>query len=214
MDYDTLVGAKDVDGSIRNWVNWARAPAGILLAEAEAWVYSRLRTREMKTLVTGTIDEDAIDIDLPERFVGIISFRRTGDNAGKIAELNIAHFENRLSFESDGITLLKGTPCECVPDGTKIRLNARADQDYPYRLWFWRRAQALSVLSQTNFLTERYPYLLTAACLYRANAHRKDAKEREHWLQMAVGHIEEANAEADLEKTAAEYAFYWNEDDA
>src|SRR3990167_7987443 len=49
MNYTTLTAAKTTSGSLANWVNRGDLATSAILTEAEAWIYQRLRVREMTT---------------------------------------------------------------------------------------------------------------------------------------------------------------------
>ena len=55
MNYTQLVAAKTTANSIAAWLNWDLAPSTDILAEAETYLYGKLRVQAMKSLATGTI---------------------------------------------------------------------------------------------------------------------------------------------------------------
>lgn len=213
MGYATLTGTKDTDGSIKQWVNDSTVPSAVVVAQAEDLIYRRLRVRQMATLATGTIATDDYRLALATvapRYLGLISFRRTGTTAGRIHYLNEAHFEERYATDSDG-AIYAGIPTECCIDGTYINFNVKADADYPYRLRYYARPARLADDNDTNFLTDDFSDLLLAACLYRAYDFKKDFGARDTQLQIAMAAIDAANVLTDIENQEIEYSLHWNQ---
>lgn len=206
--YSILTGPKNTPGSIRYWVNWNKAPVESIVSQAESWVFQTLRCREMKTRETGQILTDATTMTLPNGWRGLIDLRLRGDYTHQIVLRDPQVFEEALTYETDG-SLSAAAPYECTVDASTIYLNRKADQDYNYRMWYWKAPTALSETNETNFLTDRYEYLFQAACLYIANMHRKDNEESQRWMAIAMQGIEQANVEVDMEASAAEYEIHW-----
>jgi len=209
MSYKTLTGAKTVEGSIRNWVNWDKAPATVLLADAEATIGQKLRCKEMRTLVTGTIAIGATSITLPSGFRGVKSLKLSGDYTNRIVMRDASEFEDGLTYQTDG-SLDTGTPSACTLTGDSILLNREADIEYNYRMHIMQTPTAMSTGNDTNFLSTVYPHMLRAACLYHANLHRKDMKEASKWQAIMSDAIQDANVEADEVNSASEYNMYWD----
>jgi hypothetical protein len=211
MSYTTLTADKTTDGSIKQWINNGNIPASVVLSEAETFVTKRLRVRRMLTLYTGTIATSATSIDLDAnlpRYEEILSFRRAGDYAGRMHQLDHQHFEERLVTNASG-NLESDTPTIFCVDGSLLRLNTAADRDYPVRIWYYARPVPLSGSNDTNFLTDEFPSLIRHACLYRAFDYMKDKAQRDHHLQMAMGEITDANVQWDTERQAMELARGW-----
>jgi hypothetical protein len=78
MTYTSLVADKNTAGSIARWVNYSKLDADQILQEAQALLYSMLRTREMRTHVNFDMGVGASQIALPSGFL---------DPVGKIAML-------------------------------------------------------------------------------------------------------------------------------
>lgn len=210
MDYDTLVAAKTVEGSIKHWVNYGPAPASTIVTMAEDTIFASLRIQQMRALATGTIAIGASTISLPTGFREAISLKRTGDSAGPIDLLDIDHFEQRLALDTSS-ALFEGIPTAGVIEGnTTLRLNAQADIEYAYRLWHYASPARLSSANLTNFLTDRYSHMLLAACLYWAFSFMKDTAQRDHWFGIMTTAIDAANAESDLGHQSEVKAVHWN----
>ena len=208
--YSTLVGTKETDGSIKNWINWNKAPATTILTEAEAFIYSQLRVREMRKLTSGTITEGASTLAMPADFIAPISFRRTGNSAGIIEVLDEAHFESLLALDESN-AFMEGTPTKCmiIEEPPIAYFDCEADDDITYRLVYFARPAALSASNETNWLTTRYPMLLRATCLGFANQHYKDSAAAGEWLSAASGLIASANSEDDQARQILRVENYW-----
>jgi hypothetical protein len=87
MTYTSLVADKNTAGSIARWVNYSKLDADQILQEAQALLYSMLRTREMRTHFNFDLGPGASQIALPGGFL---------DPVGKIAMLGTgARIEQR-----------------------------------------------------------------------------------------------------------------------
>src|SRR3954466_13370023 len=69
MDYNTLVGSKGTEGSVKYWINHAEVPASSVIADAQAEIYSRLRVREMLVQASLAITVGMSAIALPVSFL-------------------------------------------------------------------------------------------------------------------------------------------------
>jgi hypothetical protein len=78
MTYTSLVADKNTAGSIARWVNYSKLDADQILQEAQALLYSMLRTREMRTHFNFDMGVGSDRVGLPAGFL---------DPVGKIAML-------------------------------------------------------------------------------------------------------------------------------
>lgn len=111
MDFLELVGAKTKPGSILNFVNYKKVPVEVVLTEAEAFIYSRLRVREMKADASITLAEHAWTAALPTGYLDPIAMR---DRVGARDMIPHHHIEEagllrRRVFDEDAYTTLVGS---------------------------------------------------------------------------------------------------------
>jgi hypothetical protein len=209
-NYTTLVGARTVEGSIRNWVNRTNPPATTILTEAQALIYQRLRCREMVQTATGTlaIGADAIDLstEVP-RFRQPVTLLFTGtatlSRHKPTFKRSIEVVQNAWEWDGDG-NRVRGLPLIWSYEGANLQFDKPTDVARPWRLTYHGALAALSASNETNFLTERYPKMLRAACLAQVADFDKAARERNHWYAVLMDEIAQANVDADLEYTGAE----------
>jgi hypothetical protein len=69
MTYTSLIAAKGTAGSIANWVNYTKLDVSTILDEAQALIYSQLRTREMRSQRLFALTAGASKISLPTGFL-------------------------------------------------------------------------------------------------------------------------------------------------
>jgi hypothetical protein len=199
IDFDTLTGSKDTTGSIKNRANHADLPVEDILTEAQAWIYERVRVREMRTTARIALAEDDDSIDISAyRFLGPVLMRLDGyDN-----EIDYVH-ENLLRRlrDSDG-DLYPGRPTEYTVNGELVEFNVKADAAYEGDFTFYQRPEALATgANNTNWLTTRFPTLLVSACMAFAWRHRNRADMFAAAMQGPFGVealIYEANVASDL----------------
>ncbi len=69
MTWTSLSAAKGTSGSIANWVSYTLLDLPPIIDEAQALLYSLLRTREMQTELTFSVTVAGASITLPSRFL-------------------------------------------------------------------------------------------------------------------------------------------------
>ncbi len=205
--YTILNGAKTVEGSVKYAVNHSQVPSATIIASAEAFIYSRLRVREMKAFATGTIALNASTVALPTGYREAIWLGLGADYSRNVPILDEDHYEQITGFDSAGL-LFSAPPTYCRIDETTITFNSLADQAYTYRLHYYKTPTAL-VASLTNFLSTKYEHLLDAICKYYAYMHRENLPYANNWLQIGLDAINQANSEADMHNQAVRTAPYW-----
>lgn len=209
MNYTTLVGSKDTEGSIKYFVRHTEVPSDYILERAQDAIYQILRVREMVTRLDGTMLTDASTITLPTDTLELIAVFRTGAYRGRIIMLDQEHFESRTAEDETGV-LYPGTPQFCTYDGTTLYFDCKADQDYPYRLWYMKKPALLSVSNETNFLTTRYGNILEAVCKHYAYAHRENDAKAATELESGMAYIYKANEEYDMFRQNIQTELYWS----
>ncbi len=178
MNYTELVAGKDVDGSIRNWCSHAALPSATILNQAQPWIYSRIRTRDMRTRYRWTVLAGVEELVLPGDFIEPINLYIDGQ-AADVKFLDEQLF--RISRDQDG-TLPEGWPAYWTVMGNRGVFDVQFDEDRSGDLWYYARPPLLNATTNiSNYLTDRYPALLLQVC--QAYAYK--------WLKR----YDEANAE-------------------
>lgn len=201
FNYNTLVGPKATIGSIRNWLNWDKVASEDVLEQAQAYIYSQLRIREMKMVTTGTIAMAATQLAMPATFLQAISFRLTGSYAQEVVVWEERDFENQIQLD-DNSAYIEDAPngCMIIGEPAIAYFNYAAIADIPYRIVYYGRPASLASGVQTNWLTTRYPSLLRYAAMGFAYEYKQDEAKADRYLKLCEGLIEKANAEADMAK--------------
>ncbi|MEN6302254.1 MAG: hypothetical protein ABFD96_05975 [Armatimonadia bacterium] len=214
ITYTTLIASKETEGSIKYFVRHTEVPSTYILERAQDAIYQLLRVREMTTRLDGTIATDASTLAMPADILEPIALFRRGASKGRIRILDQEHFESRVGENPDDANnVYSGTPCFATFDGTTFYFDAKADEDYPYRLWYVRKPALLaSGTNETNFLTLRYGNILEAMCKHYAYAHREMRQEANEELEKATGYILKANEEFDMFKQSIQTEMYWSQD--
>lgn len=202
--YSSLVADKNTADSIKSWAVNDSIPSTTILLMAEQFIYhdAKLRIRQMLGTETGTmtIGEDYITLsNLTGTFLGpIITMHYTGvdkDDDG-IRQRTIEDIENSFSYDASG-TRVNHKPKHLFVDDTRINFDAPPDKAYGWRSRLFLEPAALSDSNETNFLTDSFPRLLLAACLWATADFRKDDEERLHWERIVRTAVGEAMAEYD-----------------
>jgi len=201
-NYSTLVGAKTVAGSIKEKVNHANIPIAQIVTDAEAWIYQRLRVREMLAHTTGTLTTSTYQSVLPALFRASKFFMFTANGTVAKSEPTKELLETVLqnwSYDGTGARTV-GKPQMYAADGTTLTFEIEADQNYPWHLLNYQAAAALvGTTNETNFLTGTYPHILRATSYFQAYQWMKNEREKLYWRKVAEGEIEQANVESDFE---------------
>lgn len=203
MNYLDLIGPKSNEGSIHNFVNYRRVPVKTVLEEAQAFIYARLRVREMRVSGILTLAIGASYIALPDRFLEPIALR---DREGLTIIPNVgdrdtfvepAQLNQRRCYDSDG-NLTAGVPCSVSIFDERYQFDVKAQIARTYDHVFYQSSALLSATNTTNFLTKRYPHILRIGCLAGAASFMKDDEEEQKQLAKLTGLCDAANAESDL----------------
>ena len=199
MDYTNLIAGKGVDGSIQNWINNDRVSATTVLTEAEAWLYRRLRVRQMIATQSAAMTIDADTVSLPTGFRAPIWFTITGTERQELNMETVQEVEDDFEYDGSGNRLSRKPRIFYVAAST-LQMDAPALLAYTYRLVFYQTLTALGPSNKTNFLTDLAPRLLRCCCLAFASEFMKNDADREYWLGNAMIEIDALNAEDDLNK--------------
>jgi hypothetical protein len=212
MNYTTLVADKSTEGSIKYFVRHSEVPSAYILERAQEAIYQLLRVREMVTRLDGTIALDATSLAMPADILQPIALLRRGAYKGRIRILDQEHFESRVGENpDDGDQVYPGTPSIATFDKTHFYFDAKADQAYPYRLWYVQKPALLAAsTNETNFLTSRYGNILEAMCKHYAYSHREDDGKAGSELEKATAFIMKANEEYDMFLQSIQTEMYWS----
>lgn len=209
MNYTTLVADKDTPGSIKYFVRHSEVPSDFILERAQDSIFQLLRVREMLTRTNGTILTNATSLTLPTDMLEPQSIGLTGAWKSKIIILDQEHFESRVGEDATA-TVYTGIPSFCTYDATTLYFDAKADQDYTYRLWYMAKPALLASGNQTNFLTTRYGNILEAMCKHYAYEHREEDGKAASMLEKATAFITKANEEYDMFRQSIQTELYWS----
>lgn len=203
MRYSLLVGPKDEKQSIRYWINYAAIDAEGVLRDAQAYIYGAMRTREMRARSSFRLTIGQEYNELPARFLDPIHFLFR-DGAGDIIPTDIGSLERLRAYETSG-TVPTGRPQAYSLDGTRMYYDFKPADDYPVLFQFYQRPVWLGPGIETNWVTDRYPNILRAACLMGANDIRQETVESRKWKATTDELIARANIENDYELRGARF---------
>lgn len=208
MDYDTLVGAVTTTGSIKYHLNYSRIDADGILDEAEAWIYSRLRVREMRAAADVAITAAQSYASLPTGFRDPIHFCIPG-YVERIVVKDEETFRAELGWDNSA-ALPDGPPQRYAIFDEQLNFDHDPDQAYTGKFVFYKTPTALSSSNTTNWLTTRYPTLLRRACLMFGAEARKEYDLMDRNEIKALEMIEEIKKESDLSYRGLELDFGWD----
>lgn len=207
MDYTTLTASKSTAGSISAWINSdsVTSSSPTIIAEAESFVYRRLRHWRMLTKVSGsptfTIGNDYIA--LPSDYLEAKLLMITGVNQQWLTRKTIEEVTAAYQYDGSG-TRVNQMPLLYSNDGSQIAFDSPSDQAYPYLFRYYAQPAALSGSNTTNWLTQFYPRLFRTALMAGATEFMKEAGQgqfdRTYWEGIALTEIGIAQVESDMEQ--------------
>jgi hypothetical protein len=171
VDYNTLIAAKTVAGSIRNWVNYDKVDPVTVLTEAQAEIFDRMRVREMRTLDTSIVTVTTAGVAsyaLPANFLDPI--RPLTDNQGNGYVFKTeGELIRRRNYDPTTGLIISGTPAFWSIFDESLQFDcAFKTAGWTLNLLCFKAPAPLGPANPTNFLTNRYPHVLRRACQMRA----------------------------------------------
>lgn len=107
MNFNDLIGPKSKAGSIQSFVRYRPVPGEVVLEEAQALIYSRLRVREMRASARLALSLEAFSVALPTGFLEPISMQdREGWNVIPDGYISEDQLLRRRTFDPDAVTTL------------------------------------------------------------------------------------------------------------
>lgn len=190
MNATTLLGAKTVTGSIRSWRNYAKVDSESVLTDAQNWLYSILRVREMRA--AGTITVTTLDSEeaLPTGFLDPVDeYVRDVTHQRRLKIVSEQRLEELRSWDAG--TLREGEPSACGIYGEAFQFDTRVDEGFTGRIAFYKKPDMLAVTSnETNFLTVRYSHVLRPALMAFAAAFEQEWEDYASELRRAEAYAE------------------------
>lgn len=196
MTFATLTGGKSEPGSIKRWINFDLIEADEVLRDAEAYIAGAMRVREMKATASVTVALHAQTASLPTGFLDPIGL--LNPDGSKIDLLDVGALLRWRQRDGNNETIRQPTFLFYAIADEIMHFDVAAETAMTLTMSYWRRPPALSVSNQTNFLTERFPGLLRAACLMHAADYRSDDEKYVRYKARCDELIARANTEADL----------------
>lgn len=209
MNYTTLVADRETAGSIKSSINFSRIDADAVLDEAEAWIYAKLRVRQMRSTATVSILSGASSAAFPTGYLDPIQLAIPG-HCNRLRRWDEERFRTFLGWDEDGV-LPTGLPTIWADFDDLIQFNTLADQAYTAKMVFYKLPTALSTDNETNWLTTRYPTLVRRTCLMFAAEERKEYDTRDRAEKDALNQIAEIRIEADDAMRGIEFDMNWDE---
>lgn len=197
--YTILTGTVSTAGSIRNWVQHSSIPAAQILAEAEAYIYAQIRVREMMTSAAITIASGAYTTALPTGFLDPVSLRLDEDST----DLDYVQ-ENLLGriIDENG-SVEEGRPARWALYDDLIQYDVANDEASALNgdMVYYKLPDSLAAsTNETNFLTDKYPWLLRRACTMFGYEHRKRSAEFLAEQKLVDEAIMQVNQSADMSR--------------
>jgi hypothetical protein len=209
INYTTLVADATVSGSIKYGINYSRIDAEGILEEAQAWIYAKIRTRDMLATEDVAIALGASSVSFPTGYLDPIHFGIPG-YMNRLRLKDIEWFRSHLGWDESAV-MPEGVPTFWCDFGGSMQLSTKADHAYTAKLVFYKRPEALSGSNETNFLTTRYPTLLRRACGMFAAEARKEYDTYDRMEVRAIQAVADIMKENDLAMRGIELDFGWDE---
>ena len=210
MDYGQLTGSTSVAGSVARWVNTSQIVNDVpeIIAEAESWIYRRLRHWKMLVPpVAGALTPGSDTLALPADLLEPNELYLTGIWFARIPQKTELDVLSAWSFDGNG-NRIQTTPAIYYFNQSYIQFDSQADIAYPYALTYYQQPAPLSATNTTNFLTSTYPRMMRCALMAAACEFVKDNGQgnfdRTYWDQLCQDEIDKAQMESDRARRAVE----------
>jgi hypothetical protein len=203
MNYGTLTGPKSEKGSIRSWINYDPLDVEGILFDAQAYLYGRMRVREMIASATVAITLGDETAPLPDGFLDPIAVSIPALSS-ELAPLDPAALERARFYDGDGL-LQSGEPMAYSVFDELLQFQVKPDAAYTGRALFYRRLPYLSRQNQSNFLCTRYPNLIRVAALMHGADQMQDDTEYTRWKARTDELIGSVSVETDLMGRGRDY---------
>ena len=205
MTYSDLIASKANTESVAYWVNSTLLPVTSILTDAQAFIYSQLRIREMRASATLSIATGDFTAPLPTGFIDPIVMV---DNYG--TKVRLFGDEEKLmrarSYDSSGV-LQPGLIARYAVFNELFQFDCKSSQTstVTFQSLYYKLPDPLGPSNQTNFLTTRYPHLLRQTLIAMAYAFLKNDEGEKSAMAKVVAFIQSANEESDLSRRGADY---------
>lgn len=211
MDYNTLVGAETLLGSVKYWINYSRIDSAAIVSEAQGWIYQRLRVAEMRAIAAVPIALNDTTLALPTGYLDPIHFGIPGQ-IQTIILTDPDRFNQELGWDNNQV-LPVAPPTRWCNLNSAIQLNSKSDAAYTGRMTYFKTPTALGIGNTTNFLTTKHETLMRRVCTMFAAEARKEWDTVNANEVKALELIETAKVQGDLEFRGMEMDFNWEAND-
>lgn len=198
MNYSTLVGNRDTEGSIKNIIKWDAAPSEAILEDAQNWVFSQLRVREMRTYREISLAQGEGSSPLPEGHLETLVMVRPhgGDFIDPMTDADFM-VGGRILTGEDATTLQPSIPSRYAIFDEAYHFNCLAQEAMVIPTVYFA-PKKISKEVPSTFMCTRYSHIMRHACWAFAALHYDDKEVYETQATLAGGWIEKANVESDF----------------
>lgn len=195
MTYATLTAVKGSPGSVYTWVNYALLDLDTIILDAQSYLLTTLRCREMRTSSTISLVAAASTFPLPTGFLDPISLRDKWKC--KIQLIDPDQLEGEKLLDANG-NILTGTPQRfCISD-EQLQFEIAADVTQNLYFRYYVAPTYISSGNQSNFLATRYPHLLRRALLMFSADYLKDTDSYARHEQLLASQLNDVLVNDDL----------------
>jgi hypothetical protein len=217
ITWNTLTGTSSTAGALARWLNKSTLSAGangdadLILQEAQAWIYSRLRHHKMLTTplsntMSVAVDQIPVPADMLELdFITIAGVINGTFYQQEVVQKPINEIYRAWAFDGSG-NRIQQMPRLYSFNQTYIQLDQQPDLAYPYVYTYYQLPTVLSGGNATNFLTKFYPRLLRCVCMMMGAEWTKESNQgqydRTYWEQQSADELNAAQAQSDRARRA------------
>jgi hypothetical protein len=203
MSWTSLTGTKTTAGSIKSWVNYDRIDPGEVLFEAERLIYGLLRVREMRTSTTLSVTLNDLNEALPARFLDPWACR-IPTQWRDLVQVHEETLVQQRSWDTAAGNYSTGIPTCFAIFGEALQFDCRASEALSVFLGYYESKAPLAADNLTNFLTDRYPQILRAACCAMAADFMDDDGAYARYTQRLGVLVETAMRENELSRRGSD----------
>jgi hypothetical protein len=206
MTYATLTAAKGQPGSVYTWVNYALLDLDTIILDAQGYLFTTLRCREMRVSSTLTLSAGDTTAPLPAGFLDLISMRdkyKVG-----IQLIDPDKLEGERAVDSSG-NIQPGWPSRVCISDEQFQFDVSMRTGVSLALRFHQLPAFVSSTNPSNFLCTRYPHLLRRAILMFSTDYVKDPESYQRHQQMLEAFLQDVMVNDDLASATEQVPIDW-----
>lgn len=151
------------------------------IEEGEERIYNEMRTSDMEVALSSTISSGVISV--PSTYIEMKQAYIDGSPTAPLRRVSLPELYQRYPTRSSD-----AKPCVFAREGSNFIFGPYPDSGYTVKGTYYSRLANLSAGNTTNWLTDKYPYLILSAALVNGFQFIMDEQRAMFWEQKFQDH--------------------------